>query len=54
MSFQDLAVRINGVLPDVDGQAANTSISVFYKGFHLLVDAGNKVKESVKTPPDGI
>lgn len=54
MSFQDLAVRINGVLPDVDGQAANTSISVFYKGFHLLVDAGNKVKESIKTPPDGI
>jgi len=54
MSSQDLAVRINGVLPDVSGQAANTSISVFYKGFHLLVDAGNKVKESVNTAPDGI
>jgi hypothetical protein len=47
-------VRINGVLPDVSGQAANTSISVFYKGFHLLVDAGNRVKESVNTAPDAI
>ncbi|MEW6603555.1 MAG: MBL fold metallo-hydrolase [Thermoproteota archaeon] len=54
MSSQDLTVRINGVLPDVSGPAANTSMSVFYKGFHLLVDAGNGVKENVKNPPDAI
>ncbi|HXG07581.1 MAG TPA: MBL fold metallo-hydrolase [Nitrososphaera sp.] len=54
MNSQDLAVRINGVLPDVSGQSANTSISVFYKGFHLLVDAGNRVRESVTSTPDAI
>ncbi|AIC16544.1 MBL fold metallo-hydrolase [Nitrososphaera viennensis] len=47
-------VRINGVLPDVSGAAAgegggaHTSISVFSGGFHLLVDAGDGVADSVK------
>ncbi|HXV45804.1 MAG TPA: MBL fold metallo-hydrolase [Nitrososphaera sp.] len=48
MASEDLQARINGVLPDVDGGAANTSLSVFYKGFHLLVDAGNGVQASLK------
>jgi L-ascorbate metabolism protein UlaG (beta-lactamase superfamily) len=48
MASEGLQVRINGVLPDVDAGAANTSLSVFYKGFHLLVDAGNGVQESIK------
>jgi L-ascorbate metabolism protein UlaG (beta-lactamase superfamily) len=48
MASEDLQVRINGVLPDVDGEAANTSLSLFYKGFHLLVDAGNGVQQSIK------
>jgi L-ascorbate metabolism protein UlaG (beta-lactamase superfamily) len=51
---EDLYVRINGVLPDVDnGAAANTSLSVFYQGFHLLVDAGNSVEESIKKGASG-
>jgi hypothetical protein len=56
MASEDLQVRINGVLPDVDAGAANTSLSVFYKGFHLLVDAGNGVPESIKNTgmPDAI
>jgi L-ascorbate metabolism protein UlaG (beta-lactamase superfamily) len=58
MASEDLQVRINGVLPDVDGEAANTSLSLFYKGFHLLVDAGNGVQESIKNSgkplPDAI
>jgi L-ascorbate metabolism protein UlaG (beta-lactamase superfamily) len=58
MASEDLQVRINGVLPDVDGEAANTSLSLFYKGFHLLVDAGNGVQQSIKNagkpPPDAI
>jgi L-ascorbate metabolism protein UlaG (beta-lactamase superfamily) len=56
MASEDLSVRINGVLPDVDGEAANTSISVFYKGFHLLVDAGKGVQASLKNAgmPDAI
>jgi phosphoribosyl 1,2-cyclic phosphodiesterase len=48
MTSEDLRVRINGVLPDVDAGAANTSLSVFYKGLHLLVDAGSGVQESIK------
>jgi hypothetical protein len=48
MVSEDLQVRINGVLPDVDADAANTSLSVFYKDFQLLVDAGKGVQESVK------
>lgn len=48
MASEDLRVRINGVLPDIDSGAANTSLSVFYKDFHLLVDAGNGVQESIK------
>ncbi|HJS68543.1 MAG TPA: MBL fold metallo-hydrolase [Nitrososphaera sp.] len=56
MASEDLQVRINGVLPDVDAGAANTSLSVFYKGFHLLVDAGSGVLESIKNAgmPDAI
>ncbi|HZT35764.1 MAG TPA: MBL fold metallo-hydrolase [Nitrososphaera sp.] len=47
-------VRINGVLPDSgsreggQGGGAHTSISVFSGGFHLLVDAGGGVADSVK------
>jgi hypothetical protein len=48
MASEDLQVRINGVLPDIDAEGANTSLSVFYKDFHLLVDAGNGVQESIK------
>jgi hypothetical protein len=59
MASDDLQVRINGVLPDIDtGGAANTSLSVFHQGFHLLVDAGNGVQESIKKnagmPPDAV
>jgi hypothetical protein len=50
---EDLYVRINGVLPDVDNGAANTSLSVFYQGFHLLVDAGNGVEQSIKKGDSG-
>jgi L-ascorbate metabolism protein UlaG (beta-lactamase superfamily) len=48
MASEDLTVRINGVSSHVDDGAANTSLSVFYQGFHLLVDAGKGVEESVK------
>jgi hypothetical protein len=49
MASEDLTVRINGVSSHVDNNgAANTSLSVFYQGFHLLVDAGNGVEESIK------
>ena len=48
MAADTLSVRVNGVLPDVSGAGANTSISVFYGGFHLLVDAGSGVAGSVK------
>jgi len=48
MASEDLTVRINGVSSDVDHAAPNTSLSVLYHGFHLLVDAGNGVEESVK------
>src|SRR5918995_1146910 len=49
MASEDLTVRINGVSSHLDsGAAANTSLSVFYQGFHLLVDAGNGVEESIK------
>ena len=56
MASEDLQVRINGVLPDINAGAANTSLSVFYKGFHLLVDAGSGVPESIKNAgmPDAI
>jgi L-ascorbate metabolism protein UlaG (beta-lactamase superfamily) len=48
--------RINGVLPDASsgvaggaqGGGAHTSISVFSSGFHLLVDAGGGVADSVR------
>lgn len=48
MASEDLTVRINGVSSHLDSGAANTSLSVFYQGFHLLVDAGNGVEESIK------
>src|SRR5215203_600049 len=49
MASEDLTVRINGISSHVDNNgAANTSLSVFYQGFHLLVDAGNGVEESIK------
>jgi hypothetical protein len=48
MASEDLSVRINGVSSHVDHAAANTSLSVLYQGFHLLVDAGNGVEESLK------
>src|SRR5213594_3777395 len=55
---ENLQVRINGVLPDVSAGAANTSLSVFYQGFHMLVDAGSGVQESIKSAgkpwPDAI
>src|SRR3712207_5462779 len=48
MVSEDLSVRINGVTSHVDHAAANTSLSVLYQGFHLLVDAGSGVEESIK------
>jgi L-ascorbate metabolism protein UlaG (beta-lactamase superfamily) len=48
MASEDLTVRINGVSSHVDSAAANTSLSVFHQGFHLLVDAGKGVEESIK------
>jgi Beta-lactamase superfamily domain len=48
MASEDLTVRINGVSSHLDSGATNTSLSVFYQGFHLLVDAGNGVEESIK------
>ncbi|MDQ3962153.1 MAG: hypothetical protein M3230_06685, partial [Thermoproteota archaeon] len=48
MASEDLTVRINGVSSHVDSGAANTSLSVFHQGFHLLVDAGLGVEESIK------
>lgn len=49
MASEDLTVRINGISSHVDNNgAANTSLSVFYQSFHLLVDAGNGVEESIK------
>jgi Cft2 family RNA processing exonuclease len=48
MASEDLTVRINGVSSHVDHASPNTSLSVLYHGFHLLVDAGNGVEESIK------
>ncbi len=48
MASEDLTVRINGVSSHVDHALPNTSLSVLYQGFHLLVDAGNGVEESIK------
>jgi hypothetical protein len=48
MASEELTVRINGVSSDVDHATPNTSLSVLYHGFHLLVDAGNGVEESIK------
>ncbi len=48
MASEDLTVRINGVSSHVDHAVPNTSLSVLSQGFHLLVDAGNGVEESIK------
>jgi hypothetical protein len=49
MASEDLTVKINGVSSHVDNEAAaSTSLSVFYQGFHLLVDAGNGVEGSIR------
>jgi L-ascorbate metabolism protein UlaG (beta-lactamase superfamily) len=48
MASEDLSVRINGVSSHIDNGAANTSLSVFYQGFHLLIDAGSGVEETIK------
>ena len=48
MASEDLTVRINGVSSHADHALPNTSLSVVYQGFHLLVDAGNGVEESIK------
>ncbi|MDQ3853299.1 MAG: MBL fold metallo-hydrolase, partial [Thermoproteota archaeon] len=48
MASEDLMVRINGISSHMDNGAASTSLSVFYQGFHLLVDAGNGVEESIR------
>lgn len=47
-------VRINGVLPDASGTRgeeegrAHTSISILSDGFHLLIDAGGGVADSIR------
>jgi phosphoribosyl 1,2-cyclic phosphodiesterase len=48
MGSEELLLRINGVLSDVDSDKANTSASISYKGFHLLIDAGNAVSKSLQ------
>jgi hypothetical protein len=48
MTSASLLLRINGVLPDIDSDAANTSVSVHWDGFHLLIDAGNGVSKSLQ------
>jgi hypothetical protein len=54
MGSEDLIVRVNGVLSDVDSDQANTSISLFCDGFHLLVDAGSGVADAIKkSSPSG-
>ena len=54
MVSEELTVRINGVSSHVDkGGAANTSLSLFFQGFHLLVDAGNGIEESIKKGASG-
>src|SRR5688500_9680768 len=52
-SGEDLTVRINGVSSHVDNGVANTSLSVIYQGFHLLVDAGSGIEESIKKGASG-
>ena len=48
MTSEGLQLRINGVLHDIDSDAANTSISVHCEGFHLLIDAGRGVSKSLQ------
>ncbi|HKU48429.1 MAG TPA: MBL fold metallo-hydrolase [Nitrososphaera sp.] len=49
MNSEKLLLRINGILPDVDSDSgsANTSVSIFYENFHLLIDAGGGVSKSL-------
>ena len=57
MDGNALMVRINGVLPDIDAPGAHTSISIFSGDYHLLVDCGGGVADSVKSygkAPDAI
>ena len=49
MTSEGLLLRINGVLADIDSAAANTSVSVHYNGFHLLIDAGGGVSKSLQS-----
>jgi L-ascorbate metabolism protein UlaG (beta-lactamase superfamily) len=54
MVSEEPTVRINGVSSHIDkGGAANTSLSLFFQGFHLLVDAGNGIEESIKKGASG-
>ena len=54
MVSEELTVRINGVSSHVGkGGAAITSLSLFIQGFHLLVDAGNGIEESIKKGASG-
>lgn len=54
MVSEELTVRINGISSHIDkGGAANTSLSLFFQGFHLLVDAGNGIEESIKKGASG-
>lgn len=53
MDGNALTVRINGVLPDVDAPSAHTSISIFSGDYHLLVDCGGGVADSVKSHRKG-
>lgn len=53
MSTEALSLRINGVLPDIESDGANTSISVNYQGFHLLVDAGSGVARALHAQGSG-
>ena len=48
MTSEGLLLRINGVLPDIDSDAANTSVSVHCDGFHLLIDSGGGVSKSLQ------
>lgn len=49
MEGNAISVRINGVLPDVRAAGgANTSISIFSGDYHILVDAGGGVADSVR------
>jgi L-ascorbate metabolism protein UlaG (beta-lactamase superfamily) len=57
MNGNALTMRINGVLPDTGTSGVHTSVSVFSGDYHLLVDCGSGVAESVRSHgrgPDAI